>query len=135
MIVQSRADVALLFLRLVYAWMLFGFHGWGRLIQIYKYLVLHQSWVFVGVVEKLGFPLPPVFALLSALSEGIGTVLLAIGLFTRWAALTIAISMAVAVYSKVSKSESFELPALYLLGALAIAAFGPGRFSLDRRRR
>ncbi len=107
----------------------------GRLIQIYKYLVLHQSWVFVGVVEKLGFPVPPAFALLSALSEGIGTVLLAIGLFTRWAALTISISMAVAVYSKASKSESFELPALYLLGALAIAAFGPGRFSLDRRRR
>ena len=125
-------DGALFLMRVGYAALLFGYHGWGRLMQIYNYVMLDQAWPFVGVVQKLGFPAPPVFALLSALSEGIGTILLALGFCTRWAAGMIAASMAVAVYSKVSKSESFELPALYLLGAVAIAAAGAGRFSLDR---
>src|SRR5262245_59589104 len=117
-------------MRLGYAALLFGYHGWGRLLQIYNYTILNQPWPFIGVVAKLGFPLPPVFALLSALSEGVGTILLALGLFTRWAAAMGSISMAVAVYSKVSKGESFEMPGLYLLGAVVIAILGAGRFSL-----
>ena len=124
-------DYGLLFTRLGFASVLFGYHGWGRMIQIYNYAVLNQPWPFIGVVQKLGFPLPPAFALLSAMSEAIGTILIALGLFTRPAAAMISISMAVATYSKVSKGESFELPCLYLLGAAVFAITGPGRFSLD----
>jgi putative oxidoreductase len=124
-------DFGLLFVRLGYAALLFGYHGWGRLLQVYNYAYLNQPWPFVGVVQKLGFPLPPAFALVSALSEAVGTILIALGIFTRPAAAMISISMAVATYSKVSKNESFELPALYLLGGIAIAAAGAGRFSLD----
>ena len=117
-------------MRLGYAALLFGYHGWGRLTQIYSYTLLDQPWPFIGVIQKLGFPLPPAFAFLSALSEGVGTILIALGIFPRSAAVMISLSMGVAVYSKVSKSDSFELPALYLLGAVAIAVAGPGRFSV-----
>jgi putative oxidoreductase len=131
---NSRLDWGLLGLRLGFAFVLFGYHGLGRLMQIYSWLVHGQSWGFVGVVAKLGFPVPVVFALASALSESVGVILVALGLGTQWASLLIAISMGVAVYSKVSKGESFELPALYLLSAMVLAIAGGGRFSLERRR-
>jgi putative oxidoreductase len=124
-------DGGLLCLRVGYAALLFGYHGANRLAQVYAYVAQGQPWPFVSVVEKLGFPAPALFALASALSEAIGAILIALGVASRWAAAMVSISMAVAVSSKVMKSESYELPGLYLLGAVAISALGPGRFALE----
>jgi uncharacterized membrane protein YphA (DoxX/SURF4 family) len=45
-----------------------------------------------------------------------------------------AINMTVAVYFEATGGDPFELPALYLLGALVLLVAGAGAFSLDGRR-
>jgi putative oxidoreductase len=99
-------------------------------------LMMGHPWPFVNVVQRMGLPAPSVLSVASALAESIGAVLLVLGLFTRWAALVVAINMAVAVWLKVSQGGSeAELPALYLIAVLAILMAGPGGYSLDARRR
>jgi uncharacterized membrane protein YphA (DoxX/SURF4 family) len=69
------------------------------------------------------------------MSESVAVVFIALGLFTRPAAAIIAFNMAVALYNEAAKGDPFELPALYLLGALVILVAGPGRVAIDRRER
>ena len=130
--------VGLLILRLGFASLLIGFHGWTRLSRAIGYVFYGQPWTFVDLVGRLGFPMPAVFAVLSATAESVGALLVAIGLFTRWGATLIAINMAVALFNEASKGDPLELPALYFLGAIAILLLGPGPWSLDdvlRRKR
>lgn len=125
-----------LFLRLGIAGMVFGLHGWARIFKLYNYLVLGQPWTFVALVQRIGFPLPPVFAVASALVESLGAILLIVGLGTRWAAGLLAFNMAVAVGFELSKGGGgAELPGVYLVALLALAIGGGGRYSLDGRRK
>lgn len=123
--------VGLLILRLGFASLLIGFHGWTRLGRAIGYVFYGQPWTFVDLVGRLGFPMPAVFAVLSATAESAGALLVAIGLFTRWGAALIAINMVVALFNEASKGDPLELPALYFLGAIAILLLGPGPWSLD----
>jgi len=123
--------VGLLILRLGFASLLIGFHGWTRLGRAIGYVFYGQPWTFVSLVERLGFPMPAVFAVLSAAAESVGALLVAFGLFTRWGAALIAINMAVALFNEASKGDPLELPALYFLGAVSILLLGPGSWSLD----
>ena len=129
-----NTSIGLLVLRLGFASLLIGFHGWTRLGRAVGYVFHGDAWTFVGVVERLGFPMPSVFAVLSASAESVGPLLVAMGLFTRSASSVIAFNMAVAVFNEAVKGDPLELPLFYLLGALAIAILGPGRWSIDGRR-
>ena len=130
--------IGLLVLRLGFASLLLGFHGWTRLGRAVGYVFYGQPWTFVDLVGRLGFPMPALFAVLSATAESVGAVLIAVGLFTRWASAIVAVNMAVALFNEASKGDPLELPALYLLGAVAIMLLGPGEWSLEgvfRRKR
>jgi putative oxidoreductase len=127
----SEIDLGLLLLRLGFAGLLISFHGWTRLLRAFNLVVHHQAWTFVGVVQRLGFPYPSVFAVLSALSESVAVVFVAAGLYTRPATLVIAFNMTVALYNEASKGDPFELPALYLLAAIVLFLTGPGRISIE----
>ena len=128
----SETDWGLLLFRLGFAALLIGLHGWTRLIRAFNFAVHGTAWTFVGVVERLGFPFPSVFAVLSALSESVAVAFIALGIFTRPAAAIVAFNMAVAFYNEAAKGDPFEVPALYLLCALAILVLGPGRFVAAR---
>ncbi|MBI3767995.1 MAG: DoxX family protein [Deltaproteobacteria bacterium] len=90
---------------------------------------------FIRTVDHLGFPVPVLFAWAAALSEFLGGICVLVGLFTRWAALAIAIVMTVAV-TKVHLHEGlilgYEYPLTLLAVAVAIMLTGAGPASLDK---
>jgi putative oxidoreductase len=131
----SRPDIGLLVFRVGIAALMVGFHGWTRLNRAIGYVLFDQPWTFVDMVDRLGFPFPAMFAILSAVSESVGALLLAVGLVTRWAAAMLAINMAVALLNELFKGDPIELPGLYLLGTVTVVLLGPGQLSLDGRRR
>jgi putative oxidoreductase len=96
--------------------------------------------MFVVGVEKLGFPAPGVFAWLAAIAEGIGGLLLALGLLTRPAAFMVAGTMLVAAFGQhwgdpmfpsQTNPVSKEPAILFLLPALALLFTGSGRYGID----
>lgn len=89
---------------------------------------------FIGIVGQLGFPQPLLFAWLAALSEFIGGGLLAIGLFTRPAALSIVFTMCVAAFLRHGDDpfSKQELSLLYLFVGISFFFVGGGRLSVDR---
>jgi putative oxidoreductase len=86
-------------------------------------------------VGHLGFPMPLLFAWAAAFSEFLGGICVLAGLFARWAALAIAIVMAVAV-TQVHLHEGlihgYEYPLALLTIAIAIVLTGAGPVSLDK---
>lgn len=92
---------------------------------------------FGQYLESLGVPLPGLFALLVALVEFLGGICLLLGLFTRWAALLIAIVMLVAILRVhlphgLTGADGFEFPLALLAAALSLALTGPQKLSLER---
>jgi putative oxidoreductase len=138
-------DIGLLILRLAGLYLALG-HGWGKVVG----LASGQSHFVEGVAE-MGFPLPVLFAWAAGLSELVGGVAVALGLFTRWAAGLAAVTMFVAAFVRhralsqllswlgvaPAAQESLkawgnpELAAVYMLVFVAVALLGPGRLSID----
>lgn len=120
-------DIVLLVIRLAFGWQMLAFHGWGKTVK----LLTGDPTDFADP-----FGLGPVPSLtLTVLAESLCAFLLVIGLFTRWATLPLIITMLVAVMI-VHHGDPWgdrELGLLYLAGYLAIAVFGPGRYSLDEQ--
>jgi putative oxidoreductase len=91
----------------------------------------------VGMVEKIG--VPGVFGYLVYVGEIIAPLLLVVGVWTRLAALVVAINMVVAV-ALVHADElialtkqggwALELQGMFFFAALAIALLGAGRYSI-----
>jgi putative oxidoreductase len=123
-------------------------HGWG--IGILRVVVgivflMHGGqklfvWGFGAVaafMAKVGIPVPMLAAVVVTLVEFLGGLALVLGLFTRWAAIPLAINMGVAILA-VHLPAGFFLPngyefALTLLGAnAALILLGSGEASLDR---
>lgn len=95
-----------------------------------------------GLVTSAG--MPAMFAYLVYVGEVIAPLLVLIGLFTRPAALIIAINMIVAIVL-VHMEEllvltktggwALELQGMFLLTAIAVSLLGAGRYSLDAKLR
>ena len=92
----------------------------------------------MGLMAK--HSLPPSLAYLVYIGEVLAPLLLIIGLWTRAAALVVAINMIVAVYlahadqiiqlSEKTGGWAIELQGFYFFSAMAIALLGAGRYSL-----
>jgi putative oxidoreductase len=123
----------LLFLRVIVGLLLFA-HGTQKLFGWWGGGGLRATAGFFGA---LGFRPPMAMALMAGVSEAAG-LLFAFGLVTPLAALAIASTMVVAVGSVHWKNGiwatagGYEFNLVLWSVAVAVAATGPGRFSLDR---
>jgi putative oxidoreductase len=122
--------------RLLVAWV-FVPAGWGKIAGFSA---------TAGYIASKGIPLPEVCAALAIVAElGLGLMLL-VGWKARWAALGLAIFLAVITplfhnywampeAQVMMQKQAFNKNIAILGGLLVIAAFGAGGFSLDGRRR
>ena len=129
--VPSGPDGGLLVLRLLIGLNLFLKHGWEKPTTFAAMAVNFPDPIHIGPVPSL------VFALIS---DAICSVLVMLGLGTRWAALYIIVNVSTAwalvhhfVFYGVpyGLGDHGELCTLYISAFLAIFVAGPGRYSLD----
>ena len=110
----------------------FALTGWGKLTHLDKTAEYFAS---------LDLPLPKLNALAAGSTECFGGALLAVGLFARPVSVPLIFTMIVAyatadrealhaIFSDPDKFVSAS-PFLFLLAALIVLAFGPGKLSLD----
>lgn len=87
------------------------------------------------VVAVIGLPFPVFFTYCAAYTEIVGAILLALGLLTRFSALSLVGTMVVAIYFHLKVDglnvAPLETASLYCLGYLLFAINGGGLFSLD----
>lgn len=89
-----------------------------------------------NTVASLGFPFPALFAWLSALTELVGGLLIAAGLFTRPAAIISILNLAVALYRHQQQGDPFsrmEMALLFIAVFAAMGIAGAGPWSLDAK--
>lgn len=93
---------------------------------------------FAGVLAGLGVPAPELFAWVVGLVELLGGLLIAAGLFTRYAAALAAVTMAAATLlvhapnGFVVSEGGYEYTLVLTLIAVSLALSGPGALSLER---
>lgn len=124
---SKHSDIALLLIRVVFGGMMFLNHGMGKAAK-----------VFAGELSKFGDPIglgPELSLILTAFAEAACAILIVLGLFTRWAAIPLIITMAVAVFvvHLDDPLKQMELGLIYLTAFLAIFFTGPGRYSFDEQ--
>ena len=87
-------------------------------------------------VKPIGLPFPIIASYIAAYSEIYGSWLVIVGLFTRFAALSIVGTIGVAIYHAIVTAGFniylLELLILYMGGSLCILLLGSGDFALDR---
>lgn len=122
--------------RILLAW-LFIPAGWGKMMGLAG---------TAGYIASKGLPMPEVLAAAAIVIElGLGLMLL-VGWQARWAALGLAIFVAVITpifhaywampeAQQMMQKQAFNKNLSVVGGLLVLTAFGPGRFSLDGRRR
>jgi putative oxidoreductase len=118
--IPRSADLGLLLIRLGFGFWLFTHHGWEK-VSTYSQLAKHYP-------DPLG--LGAQFSLTFALiSDAVCSVLLAVGLLTRPAAIYVAINVAVAfLFVQHGRGENTWS---YFWWATLLFCAGPGRYSLD----
>jgi putative oxidoreductase len=122
--------------RVLLAW-LFVPAGWGKIMGFSG---------TAGYIASKGIPFPEVCAALAIAAElGLGLMLL-FGIKARWAALGLAIFVAVITplfhnywampeAQQMMQKQAFNKNLAILGGLLLVTAFGPGAFSIDGRKR
>lgn len=127
-------DLGLLVIRLMLA-VVGVFHGAQKLFGVFGG---HGIRGFAGFLESLGVPFPTLAAFAAALSEFLGGLLLALGLFSRIALIPWAFTMYVAVllvhrhaFALSANGMEYALTLAVVLTALILT--GPGRYAMTPR--
>ncbi|HRE82781.1 MAG TPA: DoxX family protein [Opitutaceae bacterium] len=121
-------DVGVLLLRLGFGGSMAALHGWGKL--------MNYSAMSGKFADPFGLgPAPSL--VLAIIGELVFAVMVAIGLFTRLAALGTAFTMGVAFFiaheGNLTGANSGEMSFLYLLAFTALFISGGGHYSVDAK--
>jgi len=130
-LVAGLQSPLLLVIRLYWGWS-FMQTGWGKLTHLER---------TTAYFTDLNLPMPRLNAIMAGSTECLGGLLLALGLCARPASVPLIFTMLVAyatadseaLHAIVSDPDKFTgaTPFLFLLAALIVLAFGPGKFSAD----
>ncbi|HJO03002.1 MAG TPA: DoxX family protein [Acidobacteriota bacterium] len=144
----QSSDYALFLLRTAGLLLAFA-HGWTKFYA----LVTGQADWLVSTVSGLGFPLPVMFAWAIGLTEFVGGICVAVGLYTRLSASLAAVAMFTAAFirhralmhfgawlgvasptaAEIESSGNPERALLFLTIMATLVILGPGRLSVDGR--
>lgn len=122
-------DWGLLLVRGWFGISLFLKHGWEKPTNFSQMAAHFPDPLHLGPVLSL---------LIALLSDAVCSILVLIGLATRWAALFIVCNVFVAWgfvhhFQFFARGTAGEVIGLYIAAFLSLAVMGPGRFSLDYR--
>lgn len=124
---RYSTSIGLLILRLVFAIVLIYGHGFEKLSVIFSGREI-QFMDPIGIGANLSFHL-------AALAEGICSILLIFGLFSRLATFILSLNfLVILIFHAFIAKDGFpilELRFLYLFSFIALTFTGPGRISLD----
>ncbi len=110
-------------------------HGLGKLLGIGPAASSVSG--FAGFLASLGVPFPELMAWVVTLVETVGALMIIMGLFTRYAAVLVAIDMAAATWlvhipvGFAPNDGGFAYTLLLGLVAIGLVLSGPGRLALD----
>lgn len=132
--IPQSSDAGLLVLRIIACGSLFLKHGAEKIFSysaVYQKMADHHTYVAaLGITPSL---------LCAAAADGICTVLIIVGLFTRWAAVASLLNLVVA-WSMVNHFAFFgptgghgELIVAYIAAMTALVIAGAGDYSVDHR--
>jgi putative oxidoreductase len=118
-------DITLLLLRLSFGGIMAVNHGWNKLGKLTGDGDIKFYDIGMGAEASLA---------LAVFGELVCGALLVAGLFTRFAAATLVITMAVAVFGAHGDDilGDGEHALLYMIGYMALLIMGPGKFSADK---
>jgi putative oxidoreductase len=123
---STMTSIGLLALRLWLGLTMLLHHGLDKVNNFNQMAPMFFDPFHIGHQASLG---------LVVFAEAIGSLLLAMGLLTRFAALTLVIDMTVAFFmvhkEALSGPRGGELAFIYLAGFVALLLAGGGKFSLD----
>jgi putative oxidoreductase len=124
---SPSANLALLVLRLWIGFQMLLLHGTDKLMHFSASATKFPDPLGIGHTASLG---------LSVFAEFFVSILIVLGMFTRWSALVLIINMAVAFIGvhkgALSGEHNGELAFMYLLAYVILFLAGPGRVSADK---
>jgi len=124
---KTGNDIGLLLLRIVAGLVLLYGHGFDKLTVIF-------SGQEIQFMDPIGIGATPSFYL-AAFAEGICSIFLIVGLFSRFATLVLSINfLVILILHAFVMKDGFpvlELRFFYLASFIALTLLGPGKFSLD----
>ena len=124
----GRVDVGLLVLRVFTGYLMFTYHGLSKITSG------PERWEGLGhsLTNLIGIDSFHVFfGFLASLSESFGSVLIALGFFTRISSFFLFFTMTIATLKKVFLGGAFELALVYGVICFVLIISGSGKYSLD----
>ena len=127
-IIKNRNDLYLLILRIFTAYLMFFYHGLGKVVGG------PDRWKSLGgAMEVFGIDFFPTYwGFMAMLSESVGCLFILLGIFAVPSSLILSFTMFVVCVGDIVEGEFPEKPMLYILILFTFVIFGSGKYSLER---